>query len=47
MVVEYCCTLEMICHTMSRYDRSNMELPLRNGSINHFIRDDLSYNVTL
>jgi len=36
MVDEYCCTLEMICHTMSRYDPSNMELPLHNGSINHF-----------
>ena len=35
MVVEYC-TLEMICHTMSRYDPSSMELPLYNGSINHF-----------
>ena len=25
-----CCTLEMhmLCHTMSRYDPSNMELPL-------------------
>jgi len=33
-----CCTLEMhmLCHTMSRYDPSNMELPLQNGSINHF-----------
>jgi len=36
MVVEYCCILENICHTMSRYDPSNIELPLHNGSINHF-----------
>jgi len=36
MMVVYCGTLEMICHTMSRYDPGNMELPLHNGSSNHF-----------